>query len=112
MDPDPHPDSPEDGARPGQDLRPRRRESGRNPAQFAAGQRFDTEMAGLSLAAALAGVQAGLESLDDDALAGFLGGCQKIAAWSAGMLLDGIAEFAGRRPMTERPAGPCCMPPR
>lgn len=54
--------------------------------------------AGLPLAAALSAVQAGLESLDDDALAGFLGGCQKIAAWSAGMLLGGIAEFAGRRP--------------
>ena len=98
MDPDPHPDSPEDGARPGQDSGRAGENQAGISAQFAAGQRFDTEMAGLPLAAALAGVQAGLGSLDDDALAGFLGGCQKIAAWSAGMLLDGIAEFAGRRP--------------
>jgi hypothetical protein len=94
--PDHHPDSPKDGAPPG----PGR--AGENHAgtwaQFAAGQRFDNEKAGLPLAAALAGVQAGLESLDDDALAGFLGGCQKIAACSAGMLLDGLAEFARRRP--------------
>lgn len=98
MDPDPHPDSPEDGARPGQDSGRAGENQAGTSAQFAAGQRFDTEMAGLPLAEALAGVQAGLGSLDDDALAGFLGGCQKIAAWSAGMLLDGIAEFAGRRP--------------
>lgn len=89
---------PEDGARPGQDSGRAGENQAGTSAQFAAGQRFDTEMAGLPLAEALAGVQAGLGSLDDDALAGFLGGCQKIAAWSAGMLLDGIAEFAGRRP--------------
>ena len=98
MDPDPHPDSPEDGARPGQDSGRAGENQAGTSAQFAAGQRFDTEMAGLPLAAALAGVRAELGSLDDDALAGFLGGCQKIAAWAAGMLLDGIAEFAGRRP--------------
>jgi hypothetical protein len=98
MDPDPHPDSPEDGARPGQDSGRAGENQAGTSAQFAAGQRFDTEIAGLPLAEALAGVQAGLGSLDEDALAGFLGGCQKIAAWSAGMLLDGIAEFAGRRP--------------
>jgi hypothetical protein len=100
MGPDRHPDSPEDGSRPGPGQDPGR--AGENQAGtsalFGAGQRFDAEKAGLPLAAALAAVQAGLESLDDDALAGFLGGCQKIAAWSAGMLLDGIAEFAGRRP--------------
>jgi hypothetical protein len=100
MGPDPHPDSPENGSRPGPGEDPGRvgENQAGNSALFGAGQRFDAEEAGLPLAAALAAVQAGLESLDDDALAGFLGGCQKIAAWSAGMLLDGIAEFAGRRP--------------
>jgi hypothetical protein len=98
MDPDPHPDSQADSARPGQDSGRADENQAGTSAQFAAGQRFDTEMAGLPLAEALAGVRAGLGSLDDDGLAGFLGGCQKIAAWSAGMLLDGIAEFAGRRP--------------
>ena len=66
--------------------------------QFAAGQPLDAATAGPGLATALAGTLTELGSLSDDALAGFLGGCQKIAAWSAGMLLDGIAEFAGRRP--------------
>ena len=98
MDPDPRPDSPEDRARPGQDSGRADENPAGTSAQFAAGQRFDTEMAGLPLAVALAGVRTELGSLDDDALAGFLSGCQKIAAWSAGMLLDGIAEFAGRRP--------------
>ena len=98
MGPDPHPDSPEDGARHAQDSGRADENQAGTSAQFAAGRRFDTEKAGLPLAAALAGVQAELGSLDDDALAGFLGGCQKIAAWAAGMLLDGIAEFAGRRP--------------
>ena len=85
MAPDPHPDSPEDGSRPGSERASGRADENQagTSAQFAAGQRFDAEKAGLPLAAALAG---------------FLGGCQKIAAWSAGMLLDGIAEFAGRRP--------------
>src|SRR6266704_3477618 len=64
---------------------------------FAAGQAFDAAAAGPSLATALAGAQCGLGALNDDALAGFLAGCQKIAAWASGMLLDGIAEFAGRR---------------
>ena len=97
---DPHPDFPEDGSRPGpgQDPGRARENQAGTSAQFAAGQRFDAERAGLPLAAALAGTFGGLESLDDDTLAGFLGGCQKIAAWSAGMLLAAIAEFAGRRP--------------
>ena len=60
MDPDPHPDSPEDGARPGQDTGRAGENQAGISAQFAAGQRFDTETAGLPLAAALAGVQAGL----------------------------------------------------
>jgi hypothetical protein len=100
MAPDPHPDSPEDGSRPGSERAFGRADENQagTSAQFAAGQRFDAEKAGLPLAAALAGAFGGLGSLDDDALAGFLGGCQKIAAWSAGMLLDGIAEFADRRP--------------
>jgi len=100
MAPDPHPDSPEDGSRPGSERASGRADENQagTSAQFAAGQRFDAEKAGLPLAAALAGAFGGLGSLDDDALAGFLGGCQKIAAWSAGMLLDGIAEFADRRP--------------
>ena len=100
MGPDRHPDSPEDGSRPGpgQDSGRAGENRAGTSALFGAGQQFDAEKAGLPLAAALAAVQAGLESLDDDALARFLGGCQKIAAWSAGMLLDGIAEFAGRRP--------------
>ena len=70
---------------------------------FAAGMPLDAAVAGPGLATALAGARAGLEALDDDALAGFLGGCQKIAAWSAGMLLDGIAEFADRRPDDSTP---------
>ena len=70
---------------------------------FAAGMPLDAAVAGPELATALAGARAGLEALDDDALAGFLGGCQKIAAWSAGMLLDGIAEFADRRPDDSTP---------
>lgn len=100
MNPDPHPDSPEDGSRPGSERafgRAGENQAGTS-AQFAAGQRSDTEKAGLPLAAALADTFGELGSLDDDALAGFLGRCQKIAEWSAGMLLDGIAEFAGRRP--------------
>src|SRR5229473_1019101 len=66
--------------------------------RFAAGMPLDAAAAGPGLAAALAGTHAGLAALSDDALAGFLGGCQKIAAWAAGMLLEGIAEYAGRRP--------------
>ncbi len=66
--------------------------------RFAAGMPLDAAAAGPGLAAALAGTRAGVGGLSDDALAGFLGGCQKIAAWAAGMLLDGIAEYAGRRP--------------
>jgi hypothetical protein len=97
---DPHPELPEDGSRPGSEQDPGRPHENQSvtSAPFADGQRFDAEKAGLSLAAALAGTFDGLGSLDDDALAGFLGGCQKIAASSAGMLLAGIAEFAGRRP--------------
>jgi hypothetical protein len=97
---DPHPEFPEDGSRSGPEQDPGRAHENQavTSAQFADGQRFDAEKAGLPLAAALAGTFDGLESLDDDALAEFLGGCQKIAAWSAGMLLAGIAEFAGRRP--------------
>lgn len=50
------------------------------------------------LAAMRAGRRKGLAGMDDEALAGFLESCQKVASWSAGMLLDGIAEFADRRP--------------
>jgi hypothetical protein len=71
--------------------------------QFAAGMPLDAAAAGASLAAALAGTRAGLAGLSDDALAGFLGGCQKIAAWSAGMLMEGIAEHARRRPDDRTP---------
>jgi len=66
--------------------------------RFAAGMPLAAAAAGPVLAAALAGTRAGLGGLSDDALAGFLGGCQKIAAWAAGMLLEGIAEYADRRP--------------
>jgi hypothetical protein len=47
--------------------------------------------------AALGRTRVSLARLSDDALAGLLGGCQKIAAWAGGMLLEGIAEHAGRR---------------
>ncbi len=50
------------------------------------------------LAAMRAGQRSGLKSMDDEALAGFLESCQQVASWSAGMLLEGIAEFADRRP--------------
>ena len=73
MGPDPHPDSPEDGARLGRDSGRAGENQAGTSAQFAAGHRFDTEKAGLAVAAALAEVQAGLGSLDDDELAGFLG---------------------------------------
>ncbi len=50
------------------------------------------------LAAMRAGRRSGLASMDDEALAGFLESCQQVASWSAGMMLEGIAEFADRRP--------------
>ena len=113
MPPDPHSDSPGDdasgGPHPGPDQDPRGagRARDRNPTgnsgQFAAGRPLDAAAPGPGLAAALRCAQAGLGTLSDDALAGFLGGCQKIAAWSAGMLLDGIAEYAARRPDDRTP---------
>jgi len=66
--------------------------------QFGAGMPLETAAAGSVLADALGRTQMSLGGLSDDALAGFLGGCQKIAAWAGGMLLEGIAEYAGRRP--------------
>jgi len=66
--------------------------------QFGAGMPFETATAGSVLADALGRTRVSLGGLSDDALAGFLGGCQKIAAWAGGMLLEGIAEYAGRRP--------------
>jgi hypothetical protein len=66
--------------------------------RFAAGRPLAAASAGPALAAALAGTRARLGDLSDDALAGFLGGCHKIAAWAAGMLMEGIAEYADRRP--------------
>jgi hypothetical protein len=62
--------------------------------RFAAGMPLDAAAAGPVLAAALAGTRPGMDGLSDDALAGFLRGCQKIAAWAAGMLPEGIAEYA------------------
>ena len=110
MPPDPHSDSPGDDARrgPRPDRDPRMDRAGDNhPAggsgQFAAGQSRDAAAPGPGLAAALGCARGGLGTLSDDALAGFLGGCQKIAAWSAGMLLEGIAEYAARRPDDRTP---------
>ncbi len=68
---------------------------GQGGERFAAGRPLAAASAGPALAAALAGTRVGLS---DDALAGFLGGCHKIAAWAAGMLMEGIAEYADRRP--------------
>jgi hypothetical protein len=111
MPPDPHSDSPDDDARrgPRPDRDPHRadRVGDRNPpggsGQFAAGWSLDGAAPGPGLAAALGCARTGLGILSDDALAGFLGGCQKIAAWSAGMLLEGIAEYAARRPDDRTP---------
>ena len=66
--------------------------------RFAMGRPLAAASAGPVLAAALAGTRVGLGGLSDDALAGFLGGCHKITAWAAGMLMEGIAEYADRRP--------------
>jgi Domain of unknown function (DUF222) len=66
--------------------------------QFGTGMPLETAAAGSGLADALGRTRVSLGGLSDDALAGFLGGCQKIAAWAGGMLLEGIAEYAGRRP--------------
>ena len=111
MPPDPHSDSPGDDARrgPRPDRDPHRadRAGDGNPpggsGQFAAGWSLDAAAPGPGLATALGCARAGLGALSDDALAGFLGGCQKIAAWSAGMLLEGIAEYAARRPDDRTP---------
>jgi len=96
--PDPHSGSPGDDAAAGTPPADSRDCPAGDPGQFAAGQPLDAASAGPELAAALAAAQKGFGTLSDDALAGFLGACQKIAAWTAGMLLDGVAEFATRRP--------------
>jgi len=111
MFPDPHSDSPGDdarrGPRPDRDPHGADRPGDGNPpgssGQFAAEWSLDAAAPGPGLAAALGCARAGLGTLSDDALAGFLGGCQKIAAWSAGMLLEGIAEYASRRPDDRTP---------
>jgi len=74
--------------------------------QFGTGMPLEAAPAGPVLAEGLGQTRVSLGGLSDDALAGFLGGCQKIAAWAGGMLLEGIAEYAGRRPdeRTERRA--------
>jgi hypothetical protein len=71
--------------------------------QFGAGNPWETAAAGPVLADALGRTRVSLGGLSDDALAGFLGGCQKIAAWAGGMLLEGVAEYAGRRPDDRTP---------
>jgi hypothetical protein len=53
--------------------------------------------------AALGRTRVSLARLSDEALAGLVGGYQKIAAWAGGMLLEGIAEHAGRRPDDRTP---------
>jgi hypothetical protein len=63
---------------------------------------------GAVLADALGRTRVSLGGLSDDALAGFLGGCQQIAAWAGGMLLEGIAEYAGRRPDDRTPRRAAC----
>ena len=89
---------------------PSGRDSASAAGQFAAGHPLDAASPGPGLATALANAEAALESLDDDALAGFLGGCQKIAAWASGMLLDGkrtVGEWvtvAGSRRKAGRPS--------
>jgi Domain of unknown function (DUF222) len=71
--------------------------------QFAAGAPLDEAAPGPELAAALAGARAALAGLSDDALAGFLTGCQKVTSWVTGLLMEGIAEFADRRPDDRTP---------
>jgi hypothetical protein len=67
--------------------------------QFAEGLPLNTALLGPALAKALSTTTGmGLAGLSDDALAGYLGACQKVAAWAAALLLDGIAEYADRRP--------------
>ncbi len=111
MPPDPHSDSPGGDAHrdPRPDHDPHRADRAGDKklpggsGQFAAGGSLDAAMPGPGLATALGCARVGLGVLSDDALAGFLGGCQKIAAWSAGMLLEGIAEYASRRPDDRTP---------
>jgi len=98
VSPDPHSGSPGDDAAADTPPDDSRDCPEGNPGPFAAGQPLDAASAGPELAAALADAQKGFGTLSDDALAGFLGACQKITAWTAAMLLDGIAEFATRRP--------------
>src|SRR5580692_4653014 len=72
--------------------------------QFAEGRPLNTARPGPALAKALATTTGpGLDGLSDDALTGYLGACQRIAAWAAALLLDGIAEYADRRPDNDTP---------
>ena len=82
----PHPPIPGGDADHGASYRP-----GRNGRGHAGGETP-------GLAVVQAGRRDGVAGLDDEALACFLENCQKVASWSAGMLMVGIAEFADRRP--------------
>src|SRR6202012_2742278 len=84
----PHPPVPGDGADQSASHRARRDDRG-------AGNAAATEP---GLAVLAAGQRNGLKGMNDEALAGFLESCQQVVSWSAGMLLEGIAEFADRRP--------------
>jgi hypothetical protein len=84
----PHPPPPGDDASHGASYRKQR--GGRG-----AGNATATEP---GLAAMRAGQRSGVARMDDEALAGFLESCLQVASWTAGMLLEGIAEFADRRP--------------